>query len=81
MSEISIVLCTFNEEKFIGKTLETINKTLKNSEIIVVDDNSKDKTIKIIKQKQKKIKNIKLIQRKKVKGLASALTIGLMNTS
>ena len=56
MSEISIVLCTFNEEKFIGKTLETINKTLKNSEIIVVDDNSKDKTIKIIKQKQKKIK-------------------------
>ena len=54
MSEISIVLCTFNEEKFIGKTLETINKTLKNSEIIVVDDNSKDKTIKIIKQKQKK---------------------------
>ena len=81
MSEISIVLCTFNEEKFIGKTLEIFNKTLKNSEIIIVDDNSKDKTIKIIKQKQKKIKNIKLIQRKKVRGLASALTIGLMNTS
>ena len=81
MSEISIVLCTFNEEKFIGKTLEIISKTLKNSEIIIVDDNSKDKTIKIIKQKQKKIKNIKLIQRKKVRGLASAVNVGLMNAS
>ena len=34
MKEISIVLCTYNEEKFIGETLEEINTTIKNAEII-----------------------------------------------
>ena len=54
------------KEKFIGKTLEIFNKALKNSEIIVVDDNSEDKTSQNYKTKnKKKIKNIKLIQRKK----------------
>lgn len=81
MKEISIVLCTYNEEKFIGETLEEINTTIKNAEIIIVDDNSRDKTIKIINEKKKKNKNIKLIQRYKVRGLASAFNVGLMNAS
>ena len=81
MSNISIVLCTYNEEHFISETIDKLNKLLYNCEIIIVDDNSKDRTIKIIKEKQKKIKNIKLIQRKRGKGLASAITTGLTHAS
>jgi glycosyltransferase involved in cell wall biosynthesis len=81
MTEVSIVLCTFNEEKFIGTTLDLVKAKIKNAEIIVVDDNSSDKTVDIIKKKKKKNKNIKLIQRTKIRGLASAFVIGLMNTS
>ena len=81
MKEISIVLCTYNEEKFIGTTLNLIKKKIRNAEIIIVDDNSTDKTVNIIKKKKQKNKNIKLIQRTKIKGLASAFTVGLMNAS
>ena len=51
MIEVSIVLCTYNEEKFIGTTLDSIRAKIKNAEIIVVDDNSSDKTVQIIKKK------------------------------
>ena len=81
MIEVSIVLCTYNEEKFIGATLDSIKAKIKNAEIIVVDDNSSDKTVQIIKKKKKNNKNIKLIQRTKIRGLASAFTVGLMNAS
>ena len=39
MTEVSIVLCTFNEEKFIGTKLDLVKEKNKNAEIIVVDDN------------------------------------------
>ncbi|MBM3283586.1 glycosyltransferase [Candidatus Gottesmanbacteria bacterium] len=42
---VSIVIPTLNEEKNIGRCLESIlDQTYKNIEIIVVDNNSKDKT-------------------------------------
>ena len=58
MNEVSIILCTYNEEKFIENTIKQIVKSIKNSEIIIVDDDSKDETVIIIKRLKKKIKNI-----------------------
>ena len=81
MIDVSIVLCTYNEEKFIGATLDSIKAKIKNAEIIIVDDNSSDKTVQIIKKKKRKNKNIKLIQRTEIRGLASAFTVGLLNAS
>ena len=77
MNKISLILCTINEEKFIKRTIEIIFKTFPKCELVIVDDNSSDNTINIIKKF--KSKNINLIQRKKVKGLASAFLVGMFN--
>ena len=83
MKEISIILTTYNEENFISSTLVEIFKILKNPEVIIVDDNSKDRTVNIIKEfkKKNKKKNIKLISRTKARGLASAFTVGVYNAN
>ncbi|EFS3140665.1 glycosyltransferase family 2 protein [Campylobacter jejuni] len=62
MSKISIILPTFNVEKYIAKALEScINQTFKNIEIIVVDDCGSDKSIDIVKEYAKKDDRIKII--------------------
>ena len=76
--KISIILSTFNEEIAIEKTINEIQKYIKNVEIIVVDDNSSDKTFEILKRLQNQ--KIKIFSRKKNKGLASAFLLGLINT-
>lgn len=55
MDKISVIVPAYNAEKTIGKCLETLcNQTHKNMEIIVIDDGSKDNTLKIMKEYQKK---------------------------
>jgi hypothetical protein len=58
--KISIVIPTLNEEKGIGKTLDSIKKDIFKKkkwdlEIIIVDGNSKDKTREIAKEKGAKV--------------------------
>ena len=48
--KVSIILPCYNNEKTINKTINSIiNQTYKNWELIIVDDNSEDKTDKILK--------------------------------
>ncbi|MEK6967388.1 MAG: glycosyltransferase family 2 protein, partial [Nanoarchaeota archaeon] len=66
----SIVIPAYNEEKNIGKLLKNIIKISKkekwkNFEIIVVNDNSKDATKKVIQSLKKKNKQIFRIDRVK----------------
>ena len=75
---LSIILSTYNEELFIEETLKYIVNTFPECEIIIVDDNSKDNTINIVKKLN--IKNVKLFERKS-RGLASAFLLGLINSS
>ena len=56
---ISILITNFNKEKYILKTLKSvISQNFKNYEIILFDDNSTDRSIKIIQE----FKRIKLIK-------------------
>ena len=49
--KVSIILPARNEEKFIGKCLDSlIDQDYENYEIVVIDDSSDDSTSKIIKQ-------------------------------
>jgi glycosyltransferase involved in cell wall biosynthesis len=49
--KISVALCTYNGEKFIKEQLESIlNQTVSVDEIIICDDNSKDKTVSICQE-------------------------------
>lgn len=64
-SLISIILPTYNVEKYIAKALQScINQSFKNIEIIVVDDCGDDKSILIAKEYAKKDARIKIIHNK-----------------
>ena len=69
--KVSIILCTYNEVDYIEPTISLISKTLKDVEIIIVDDNSDDGTLEKF-EKLKSTFNFKLIVRKNESGLATA---------
>ena len=75
---ISVVIPTYNEEKYIRKCLlSIISNDLKVNEIIVVDDQSIDKTQNEV-EKVKKITDIpiKVIKTSKNSGPAKARNLG-----
>lgn len=72
---VSIIIPTLNSEKTIETNIDSIiNQTFKDFEVIVVDNNSTDKTIEIIKRKN--IPNIKFIVEKD-KGIFDAINKGI----
>ncbi len=75
---LSIIIPVYNEEKNIDPLLKRLLSSIKNykHEIIFVDDGSKDRTIRVIKQKTKTNKNIKLIVFQRNFGHQQALTAG-----
>ena len=75
--KISIILSTYNEAAIIEESINKIFNTIKNVEIVVVDDNSTDGTLKILNSI--KNKNLKVYSRKS-RGLASAFLLGMINT-
>lgn len=75
--KVSIIIPCYNVEKFIEKSiLSAINQTLKEIEIIIVNDGSKDKTFQMIKKYLKIDKRIIIIN-KKNEGLSSARNAGI----
>lgn len=78
---ISIIIPTFNERENIVNLIHEIQLVLSESnikyEVIVVDDNSPDQTALEIKKKFKSVKNIRLFVRKNIRGLASAILLGI----
>jgi glycosyltransferase involved in cell wall biosynthesis len=76
----SILLCTYNEGKFIKNTIIELDKHIKDLEIIVVDDASTDNTISDLENLKSKI-NIKIIKRQNTKGLGSAFQRALIESS
>ncbi len=61
--KVAVIMSTYNGEAFIEEQLDSIlAQSYKNIEIVVRDDGSKDKTVEIIKEYQKKYKNIQLFE-------------------
>ena len=67
--KFSIIIPVYNKEKYITRVLRSIqNQSYKNIEIIFVDDNSEDNSVKLIEEYKRKDKRIKLIKHKTNKG-------------
>lgn len=72
MPKFSIIIPVYNVEKYIEKCLDSIfNQTLKDFEVIVVNDGTKDKSIELIKNY-----DIKIINQKN-QGLSAARNRGV----
>ena len=70
---LSITLATYNVEEFIEESINSIiNQTFKDFELICIDDGSKDNTLKILKEFEKKDSRIKVIAKEINEGLAVA---------
>lgn len=75
--KVSVIIPVYGVEKYIGKCLDSlVNQTLKDIEIIVVNDGTKDNSQKIIDKYAKKYKNIKALI-KENGGQGSARNYGL----
>ena len=79
---LSIIIPAYNEEKTIGIVLDRLQKVnlsdLK-KEIIVVDDGSRDKTVRVVREKQKNFKEVILIEKSSNGGKGTAVTTGIKN--
>jgi glycosyltransferase involved in cell wall biosynthesis len=69
---LSVIIPAYNEEKTISNTLLDIDKYLSkqkfSSEIIVVNDGSKDATVEKVKSMQSLVKNLKIIDNRENHG-------------
>lgn len=76
-NKISIILPTYNGEKFISNAIQSILKqSYKNIELIIVNDCSKDNTLQIISEYASKDSRIKIIHNKHNLKLPHSLNIG-----
>ncbi len=73
----AIIIPTYNERKNIGLLIDLVFASLPKVTVVVVDDDSPDKTADIVKKKQKKYKGLDLIVRKKNKGRGASVVEGM----
>ena len=77
--KVSIIISIYNRENYVKSTTRSIqNQNLKELEIIFIDDFSSDKTVKYIKEEQKKDPRIKLYQNKENMGTLYSKSIGVL---
>ena len=75
---VSIVTPVYNAERFLPDTIKTVqDQTYENWEWLLVDDQSSDRSVEIIKEAAKSDERIKLIQLAKNGGAATARNAGI----
>ena len=72
MTKTLVFTATYNEKENIKKLIYDINKLNKDVDILVIDDNSPDKTWEILQQLEKNLSNLKVIIRDGKSGLDTA---------
>ena len=75
MSKTLVFTATYNEKENIKYLIENLNKLNSNLDILVIDDNSPDKTWEILHKLESEIENLKVIIRSNKSGLDTALKL------
>ena len=77
MRKVSIIVTVYNTEKYVEECIiSIINQTYKNTEIILIDGGSTDRTHEICQKYESKYKNIRLIY-KENEGVSAARNRGI----
>jgi len=76
--KVSVIIPAFNVEQYIERSVKSsLNQTLKEIEVIVVDDNSTDKTLEILYKLKKTDSRLKVIPLSKRGGPAVTRNMGM----
>ncbi|MFY9981262.1 MAG: glycosyltransferase family 2 protein [Methanoregula sp.] len=80
MYDLTVIIPTFKEESNIGTIIENVDAVFSrnaiNGEILIVDDNSPDRTIELVRELQKTKSNLSLVVRKEDYGLSQSVVEG-----
>ncbi|MCI5584893.1 MAG: glycosyltransferase [Lachnospiraceae bacterium] len=78
MLPISIIMPLYNAEKYLNESLDSVLcQTIKNFELICIDDGSSDQTALILNEYKKKDKRIKVLSNRERLGAGEARNIGI----
>lgn len=81
MNKISIIIPLYNKKEYIQNCINSIqNQTYSNFEIIVVDDESTDNSLELVKKLEDKDKRIKVIS-KSHSGVSMTRNLGIQNAT
>ena len=79
--KISVIIPIYNNAEKIGLTVHSIQRqNLIDIEIIIIDDNSEDNSVKTIEQFQQDDPRIKLLKNKNNRGILYTRSIGVLNS-
>ncbi|ECL3199954.1 glycosyltransferase family 2 protein [Campylobacter jejuni] len=82
MPQLSIIIPLFNSCDFILRALQScINQTLKDIEILIIDDKGKDNSLNIVLEFAKKDPRIKIFQNEENLGTFASRNIGVLHSS
>ena len=80
--DVSVIITINNQANDIHKVLRSVqNQSIKNIEIIIVDDCSLDNSFEVIKEYQKMDERIILISHNKNEGVIKSRTDGIRNAT
>ena len=81
--ELTVVIPTLNEEKNIPIIFEKVSNALKgvNWEMVIVDDNSTDRSPEVMREMARKHHNFRFIRRIGRSGLSTACIEGMLTSS
>lgn len=80
-NKVTVVVCVYDTEPYLRKCLESIvNQTLKEIEIIIVNDGSRDKSIDIIREFADRDRRIVVFDTEN-RGVSHARNLGLLNAA
>src|ERR1043165_9206868 len=71
-SRLLVFMPCYNERDNVGSLIEQIVLTVPQADILIVDDNSPDRTFDVILEKQKTFRQIKAVRRARKLGIATA---------
>jgi len=79
--KVSVFMAIYNKEEYLHNTIESLQKqTLKDIEIIAVNDCSTDNSLKILQEMAKKDSRIKIVNYEKNRGPLYARAMGILNS-